>query len=194
MSNSSPLRGKRIVLGVGGGIAAYKSVELMRRLMDCGAFVSPVLTKASLRFVGETTFSALGSESARTSLWDAGDPIPHTRLGQQADLVLVAPATADLIARYAAGIADELLTTTLVATNAPVVMVAAMHTEMWQHPSVVENIATLRRRGVVVIEPEIGRLAISLQAPCQPIRPRSHRRNQSRHPPGRPHWDRDENR
>ncbi len=159
MSNSSPLAGKRIVLGVGGGIAAYKSVELMRRLVDAGAFVSPVLTRASLRFVGKTTFSALGSEPVRTSLWDAADPIPHTRLAQQADAIILAPATADLIARYATGIADDLLTTTLVATKAPVVVVAAMHTEMWQHPSVVENIATLRKRGVVVIEPEVGRLA-----------------------------------
>ena len=159
MSNSSPLNGKRIVLGVGGGIAAYKSVELLRQLVDRGAFVSPVLTQSSLRFVGETTFSALGSERARTSLWEGDDPIPHTLLGQKADVIVVSPATADLIAKYAAGIADDLLTTTLVATNAPVVMVAAMHTEMWQHPSVVENIATLRRRGVIVIEPESGRLA-----------------------------------
>ncbi|TAN30134.1 MAG: bifunctional phosphopantothenoylcysteine decarboxylase/phosphopantothenate--cysteine ligase CoaBC [Actinomycetota bacterium] len=159
MSTSSSLNGKRIVLGVGGGIAAYKSIELLRRLVDSGAFVSPVLTQSSLKFVGETTFSALGSEPARTSLWDSGDPIPHTRLGQQADVIVVSPATADLIARYAAGIADDLLTTTLVATSAPVVMVAAMHTEMWQHPSVEDNIATLRRRGVIVIEPETGRLA-----------------------------------
>ncbi len=159
MSNSNPLFGKRIVLGVGGGIAAYKSVELMRRLVDAGAFVSPVLTAASLKFVGETTFSALGSERARISLFDDDDPIPHTSLGKQADAIVVAPATADLIARYAAGIADDLLTTTLVATRAPVIVVAAMHTEMWQHPSVVDNIATLRRRGVVVIEPEVGRLA-----------------------------------
>lgn len=159
MSKSSPLVGKRIVLGVGGGIAAYKVVELMRRMVDAGAFVSPVLTRASLRFVGRTTFSALGSEPARISLWDGSDPIPHTRLGQLADAIVLAPATADLIARYAAGIADDLLTTTLLASKAPVVVVAAMHTEMWQHPSVVENVATLRRRGVVVIEPEAGRLA-----------------------------------
>ncbi len=159
MSNSSLFSGKKIVLGVGGGIAAYKSVELMRRLVDAGAFVSPVLTEASLKFVGEVTFSALGSEHARVSLWDEDDPIPHTRLAQQADLIVLAPATADLIARYAAGIADDLLTTTLIATKAPVVVVAAMHTEMWQHPSVVENVATLRGRGVIVIEPESGRLA-----------------------------------
>ncbi|MDA8081921.1 MAG: bifunctional phosphopantothenoylcysteine decarboxylase/phosphopantothenate--cysteine ligase CoaBC [Actinomycetota bacterium] len=159
MPNSSPFLGKRVVLGVGGGIAAYKSVELMRRLVDAGAFVSPVLTAASLKFVGATTFSALGSERARISLFDDDDPIPHTSLGKQADAIIVAPATADLIARYAAGLADDLLTTTLIATRAPVVIVAAMHTEMWQHPSVVDNIATLRRRGVVVIEPEVGRLA-----------------------------------
>lgn len=159
MSNITYLSGKRVVLGVGGGIAAYKSVELLRRLIDLGAYVSPVLTSSALRFVGETTFSALASEPARTSLFDDMDPIPHTHLGQNCDLLVVAPATADLIARYANGLADDLLTTTLIATRAPVIMVAAMHSEMWEHASVQANIATLRSRGVIVLEPEVGRLA-----------------------------------
>ncbi len=159
MSNITYLSGKRVVLGVGGGIAAYKSVELLRRLIDLGAYVSPVLTSSALRFVGETTFSALASEPARTSLFDDRDPIPHTHLGQNCDLLLIAPATADLIARCATGLADDLLTTTLIATRAPVIMVAAMHSEMWEHASVQANIATLRSRGVIVLEPEVGRLA-----------------------------------
>jgi phosphopantothenoylcysteine decarboxylase/phosphopantothenate--cysteine ligase len=150
----------RIVLGVAGGIAAYKSVELLRRLRDAGYFVSPVLTPDATRFVGAVTFSALASEPARTSLYgDPSTPIPHTYLGQNADLIVVAPATAHLIARYAMGLADDLLSATLLATRAPVLLCPAMHTEMWEHPSVQENLATLRRRGVLVLEPESGRLA-----------------------------------
>lgn len=159
MSEITTLHGKKIVLGVAGGIAAYKAVEVSRRLVDAGALVFPVLTEAAQRFVGEVTFSALGSQKAKTSLWDDDDPIPHTRLGQVADAIVVAPATADLIARYAHGLANDLLTTTLIATRAPVIVVAAMHTEMWEHPSVVENVSILRSRGVVVIDPESGRLA-----------------------------------
>ena len=132
---------------------------MCRRLFDAGAHVSPVLTPAALRFVGAVTFSAVASEPARTALWDDPDPIPHTRLGQSADLVLVVPATADLLARYAAGMADDLLTATLLATRAPVLVCPAMHTEMWEHPSVQENLATLRRRGVHVLDPASGRLA-----------------------------------
>jgi phosphopantothenoylcysteine decarboxylase/phosphopantothenate--cysteine ligase len=109
--------------------------------------------------VGRATFDALGSEPAQMSLWDEASAIPHTRLGQRADLVVVAPATADLLARYATGLADDLLTTTLIATAAPVVVCPAMHTEMWEQPSVQENLATLRRRGVLVLEPELGPLA-----------------------------------
>lgn len=153
------LEGRRIVLGVAGGIAAYKAVEVCRRLVDGGAHVVPVLTRGALRFVGETTFSALASERVRTSLFDDPDPIPHTRLGQSADLVLVAPATARVIGAYAAGISNDLLTATLLATEAPVVVCPAMHAEMWRHPAVQDNIATLRRRGVHVVEPEEGRLA-----------------------------------
>ena len=140
-----------------GGIAAYKAVEVCRRLVDAGVHVVPVLTAGATRFVGATTFSALASEPVQDSLWDGS--IPHTRLGQTADLVLVAPATADVLARYAAGMANDLLTATLLATRAPVVVCPAMHTEMWEHPAVQENLATLARRGVVVVPPEDGRLA-----------------------------------
>jgi phosphopantothenoylcysteine decarboxylase/phosphopantothenate--cysteine ligase len=118
-----------------------------------------VLTQDALRFVGALTFSALASEPTRTSLYDAPEPIPHTRLGQTADLVVVAPATAKVLAKYAAGISDDLLTATLLATRAPVLVAPAMHTEMWEHPAVQENMATLRRRGVHVVGPDAGRLA-----------------------------------
>jgi phosphopantothenoylcysteine decarboxylase / phosphopantothenate---cysteine ligase len=147
------------VLGVSGGIAAYKAIEVLRRLIDEGASVAPVLTKGATRFVGATTFSALASERVHTSLFDDPDPIPHTRLGQSADLVLVAPATARVIGSYAAGISNDLLTATLLATRAPVVIAPAMHTEMWEHPAVQDNLALLERRGVHVVPPEEGRLA-----------------------------------
>jgi phosphopantothenoylcysteine decarboxylase/phosphopantothenate--cysteine ligase len=153
------LSGRRVVLGVCGGIAAYKAVEVCRRLVDAGAWVSPVMTKGAERFVSAVTFSALASEPVRTSLWDSPETIPHTHLGQNADLVLVAPATARLLGSYAAGISSDLLTATLLATLAPVIVCPAMHTEMWDHPAVVDNIATLRRRGVHVVEPATGRLA-----------------------------------
>jgi phosphopantothenoylcysteine decarboxylase/phosphopantothenate--cysteine ligase len=153
------LAGRRVVLGVCGGIAAYKAVEVCRRLIDAGAHVVPVMTEGAEHFVGRTTFDALASERVRTSLWDDADPIPHTRLGQGADVIVVAPATARLIGSYTAGISDDLLTATLLATRAPVVVCPAMHTEMWEHPAVQDNLATLRRRGVVVVDPESGRLA-----------------------------------
>ncbi|HEX7132307.1 MAG TPA: bifunctional phosphopantothenoylcysteine decarboxylase/phosphopantothenate--cysteine ligase CoaBC [Iamia sp.] len=153
------LAGRRIVLGVTGGIAAYKAVELCRRLVDAGAHVAPILTDGALRFVGKTTFDALASEPVQTSLFDEAHPIPHTRLGQGADLVVVAPATARLLADYATGRSHDLLTATLLATRAPVVVAPAMHTEMWEHPAVQENVATLARRGVVIVPPEEGRLA-----------------------------------
>src|SRR3954468_485249 len=149
----------RIVLGVSGGIAAYKAVEVCRRLVDAGAHVMPVLTDDAQRFVGALTFSALASEPARTSLFEGPEPIPHTRLGQTADLVVVAPATAKVIGKYAHGISDDLVTATLLATRAPVLVAPAMHTEMWEHPSVVDNLAALRARGVHVVDPEAGRLA-----------------------------------
>jgi phosphopantothenoylcysteine decarboxylase/phosphopantothenate--cysteine ligase len=149
----------RIVLGVCGGIAAYKAVEVCRLLVDAGAHVIPVLTSEATRFVGAVTFSALASEPVQTSLWDEDSPIPHTRLGQSADLILVVPATAHLMARYAAGLSDDLLTATLLATRAPVLLCPAMHTEMWEHASVRENLATLERRGVAIVPPAVGRLA-----------------------------------
>jgi phosphopantothenoylcysteine decarboxylase / phosphopantothenate---cysteine ligase len=153
------LAGRRIVLGVSGGIAAYKAVEICRRLVDAGAHVMPVLTTGATRFVGPLTFSALASEPARTSLFEGPEPIPHTRLGQNCDLVVVAPATARVIGHYAAGISNDLLTATLLATRAPVLVAPAMHTEMWEHPAVQDNLALLRRRGVHIVDPESGRLA-----------------------------------
>src|SRR5579863_4162582 len=151
--------GRRVILGVTGGIAAYKAVELCRRLVDAGAHVVPVMTEDATRFVGPVTFSALASEPVQQSLWSGPDPIPHTRLGQSAEVIVVAPATARFLACYAHGISDDLLTATVIATRAPVVVCPAMHTEMWEHPSVQENVATLRRRGVHIVGPEEGRLA-----------------------------------
>jgi len=156
---SEPDGRPRVLLGVTGGIAAYKAVEVCRRLVDSGLYVVPVLSEDALRFVGEVTFSALASEPAHHSLWADADPIPHTRLGQSAQLVVVAPATARFIGCYAAGIADGLLAATVLATRAPVVVCPAMHTEMWEHPAVKENLETLARRGVVVVPPSEGRLA-----------------------------------
>ena len=154
------LEGKRIVLGVTGGIAAYKSIEVCRRLVDAGAHVVPIMTAGAEHFIGRTTLSALASEPVQTELWDnAATPIPHTRIGQEADLILVAPATARLIAAYRIGLSTDLLTNTLIATRAPVIVCPAMHTEMWDHPSVVENVAVLRDRGVHIVGPESGRLA-----------------------------------
>ena len=153
------LRGRQVVLGVSGGVAAYKAVELCRRLVDEGAFVSPVLTASALRFVGAATFSAVASEAARTSLWDGPEASPHTTLGQRADLVVVAPATARLLAAYALGLADDLLVATLLATRAPVVVCPAMHTEMWEQAAVQVNVALLRARGTLVVGPDAGPLA-----------------------------------
>ena len=142
-----------------GGIAAYKAVEVCRRLVDAGAHVVPVMTKGAEHFIGRTTLSALCSEPVQMSLWDEESPIPHTKLGQGADLVLVAPATARLLGAYANGLSTDLLTNVLIATRAPVVVCPAMHTEMWEHPAVQQNIATLKSRGVTVVEPDEGRLA-----------------------------------
>ena len=156
---SEPVAAKHVVLGVCGSIAAYKAAELCRRLVDAGHHVAPVMTADAARFLGPVTLSALASEPVHESLWSDADPIPHTRLAQSADVILVAPATATLMAKYAAGIADDLLTATLLATRAPVIVCPAMHTEMWEHPATVDNVATLRRRGVTVVEPGVGRLA-----------------------------------
>jgi phosphopantothenoylcysteine decarboxylase/phosphopantothenate--cysteine ligase len=153
------LAGRTVVLGVTGGISAYKAVEVCRRLVDAGAHVAPVMTEGAERFVGRTTLSALASQPVQTSLFGEADPIPHTRLGQRADLILVCPATARLLGSYAAGISDDLLTATLLATRAPVVVCPAMHTEMWEHAAVQANLAVLQARGVHVVAPETGRLA-----------------------------------
>ena len=153
------LAGRRIILGVTGGIAAYKAVLLCRMLVDAGAHVTPVMTESAQKFVGKATFDALASEPVRTSIFDDLDPIPHTTLGQTADLVVVAPATARSIGSYASGISDDLLTAILVATRAPAVICPVMHTEMWEHPAVQDNLETLRSRGVTVVAPEEGRLA-----------------------------------
>ncbi|CAB4609808.1 unannotated protein [freshwater metagenome] len=153
------VRGKKIVLAVSGGIAAYKAVEVCRQLVDAGAHVAPIMTEDAHRFIGPVTLSALASEPLHTSLWDDASPIPHTRLGQTADVIVVAPATARVIAAYAMGLSHDLLTATLIATRAPVVLCPAMHTEMWEHPAVIDNIALLRKRGVIIVEPQSGRLA-----------------------------------
>jgi phosphopantothenoylcysteine decarboxylase/phosphopantothenate--cysteine ligase len=150
---------KHVVLGVCGSIAAYKAVEVCRQLVELGLHVAPVMTADAQRFIGAVTLSALASEPVHDSLWSDADPIPHTALARSADIVLVAPATATLVAKYAVGIADDLLTATLLATRAPVIVCPAMHTEMWEHPATVDNVAALRRRGVTVVEPGVGRLA-----------------------------------
>lgn len=156
---ASPFAGRRVVLGVSGGIAAYKAVILCRLMMDAGAHVIPVMTASAQRFVGRATFDALASERTQTSIFDEDDPIPHTTLGQTADVIVVAPATARVIGSYAAGISDGLLTATLLATRAPVVVCPAMHTEMWEHDAVQHNIEVLTGRGVHMVVPEAGRLA-----------------------------------
>lgn len=148
----------KVVLGVSGGIAAYKACELLRRLTESGHDVRVVPTEASLNFVGAATWSALSGNPVSTEVWESVHEVPHVRIGQAADLVVVAPATADMLARAAHGLADDLLTNTLLTARCPVVFAPAMHTEMWEHPATQENVATLRRRGAVVIEPAVGRL------------------------------------
>ena len=148
----------RIVLGVAGGIAAYKACELLRRLLGEGHDVTVVPTEAALNFVGAATWAALSGQPVSTSVWDGAEQVPHVKLGQQADLVVVAPATADLLARAATGRADDLLTNVLLTARCPVVYAPAMHTEMWLHPATRANVATLRERGAVVVDPDSGRL------------------------------------
>lgn len=148
----------RVVLGVGGGIAAYKAAELLRRLAETGHDVTVVPTRAALKFVGAATWSALSGKPVSAEVWDDVHHVPHVRLGQEADLVVVAPATADLLARAAAGTADDLLANVLLTARCPVVMAPAMHTEMWEHAATQANVATLRARGVVVLDPASGRL------------------------------------
>jgi phosphopantothenoylcysteine decarboxylase/phosphopantothenate--cysteine ligase len=148
----------RVVLGVGAGIAAYKSCELLRLLTESGHQVRVVPTPDALRFVGEATWAALSGQPVTTDVWTGVSEVPHVRIGQAADLVLVAPATADLLARAAAGMAGDLLTATLLTARCPVLYAPAMHTEMWEHPATQANVALLRRRGAIVMEPAVGRL------------------------------------
>ncbi|MCW2539002.1 MAG: coaBC [Frankiales bacterium] len=149
---------RRIVLGVGGGIAAYKVADLLRKLVELGHDVTVVPTAAALRFVGEPTWAALSHRPVRTDVFTDAHEVPHVQLGRDAELVVVAPATADLIARAAHGMADDLLTNTLLTARCPVLFAPAMHTEMWEHAATAANVATLRSRGVTVLEPAIGRL------------------------------------
>ncbi|HEY3924528.1 MAG TPA: bifunctional phosphopantothenoylcysteine decarboxylase/phosphopantothenate--cysteine ligase CoaBC [Acidothermaceae bacterium] len=148
----------RIVFGVTGGIAAYKACEVLRLLTEAHYDVTVVPTRAALKFVGEPTWAALSGNRVRADLFDDVHEVAHVRLGQQADLVLVVPATADVLARAAHGLADDLLTNVLLTARGPVVFAPAMHTEMWNHPATVANVATLRSRGAIVIEPAVGRL------------------------------------
>ncbi len=161
MTHAGPVRPdqpRRIVLGVAGGIAAYKVCEVLRRLTEAGHQVRVVPTEAALRFVGAPTWEALSGLPVRHGLFVDVPEVPHVRLGQTADLVLVAPATADLLARAAHGRADDLLCATLLTARCPVLLVPAMHTEMWEHPATVHNVAVLRSRGAVVAQPATGRL------------------------------------
>src|SRR5947208_10930261 len=148
----------RVILGVSAGIAAYKSCELLRRLTESGHQVRVVPTADSLRFVGPATWAALSGQPVTTTPWEDVHEVPHVRLGAEADLVFVAPATADLLARAASGRADDLLTSVLLTARCPIVFAPAMHTEMWEHPATQANVATLRERGCLVLEPASGRL------------------------------------
>ena len=155
----APVGGRpRVVVGVSGGIAAYKACELVRRFTESGHDVTVVPTTAALEFVGAPTWAALSGRPVAADVWTAAHEVPHVRLGQSADLVVVAPATADLLARAAHGLADDLLTNTLLTARCPVVLAPAMHTEMWEHAATRANVATLRERGVLVLEPAVGRL------------------------------------
>ena len=148
----------RVVLGVTGGIAAYKACDLLRRFTESGHDVRVVPTTSALEFIGTATWAALSGHPVSTVVWDDVHEVPHVRIGQQADLVVVAPATADLIARAAHGLADDLLTSTLLTARCPVLLAPAMHTEMWEHAATRENVALLRRRGTLVLDPAVGRL------------------------------------
>jgi len=150
--------GSRVILGVGGGIAAYKVADLLRRLTESGHDVQVVPTEAALQFVGAATWAALSHHPVAADVWTGAEDVPHVQLGRTAELVVIAPATADLLARAAHGLADDLLTNTLLTARCPLLYVPAMHTEMWEHPATVDNVATLRRRGAVVLEPATGRL------------------------------------
>ena len=152
------LQGREVILGVGGGIAAYKSCELLRRLQDRGYVITVVPTPASLNFVGTATWEALSARPVNTQVWENVHTVPHIALAERADFFLIAPATADLIARLAMGRADDLLTNLVLASNVPKMLVPAMHPSMWLDPATVSNVNTLRQRGFIVMEPEVGRL------------------------------------
>src|SRR6201990_570543 len=149
---------KRIIVGVAGGIAAYKAATVVRQLTEGGHVVRVVPTDSALRFVGAATFEALSGHPVRTGVFEDVDEAPHVRIGEEAHLVVVAPATTDLLARAVAGRADDLLTATLLTARCPVLFAPAMHTEMWFHPATVQNVETLRSRGNVVLEPASGSL------------------------------------
>ena len=162
-----PVDGSRrphVVLGVSGGIAAYKACELLRRFTESGHDVTVVPTAAALEFVGAPTWAALSGRPVATDVWTDVHEVPHVRIGQSADLVVVAPATADLLAKAAHGLADDLLTNTLLTARCPVVVAPAMHTEMWEHAAVVDNVALLERRGVVFVKEIVPRHPIALTA------------------------------
>lgn len=148
----------RVIVGVAGGIAAYKTVEVVRGLREVGCLVQVVPSVNALKFVGQATWEAISGQPIATDVWDRAHEVPHVHWGQHADLVLVAPATADLMARAVHGIANDLLTNILLTARCPVVMAPAMHTEMWEHPATRANVALLRERGVEVIDPAVGRL------------------------------------
>jgi len=152
------LQGREVILGVGGGIAAYKSCELLRRLQDRGYVITVVPTPASLNFVGAATWEALSSRPVKTQVWESVHTVPHIALAERADFFLIAPATADLIARLAMGRADDLLTNLVLASDVPKMLVPAMHPSMWLDPATVSNVNTLRQRGFIVMDPEVGRL------------------------------------
>lgn len=152
------LQGREVILGVGGGIAAYKSCELLRRLQDRGYLITVVPTPSALNFVGAATWEALSGRPVHTQVWESVHTVPHIALAERADFFLIAPATADLIARIAMGRADDLLTNLILASDAPKMIVPAMHPSMWLDPATVSNVATLRARGFTVMEPEVGRL------------------------------------
>jgi len=158
LPSDSADRPRRIVVGVGGGIAAYKACSIIRSFTESGHHVRVIPTDSALEFVGRATFEALSGNPVQTGVFADVPQVPHVRLGQEADLVVIVPATADLMARAAHGRADDLLTATLLTARCPVVFAPAMHTEMWEHPATVANVATLRERGICVIEPASGRL------------------------------------
>ena len=151
-------RGRKLLLGVSGGISAYKSCELLRRLQDQGFIVDVVPTAASLNFVGKATWEALSGRKVITDLWSDVESVPHISMAKENDLILIAPATADLLAKLASGRADDLLTNIVLASNAPKILVPAMHPEMWLNPATSANVSILRDRGFVVIEPDEGRM------------------------------------